>query len=62
MLRLLMYNNTIAPHRDPKRIPKSIDSFMPLGKKRISDAQIQAIKKAQEQYYGRIKSRVNSEN
>ena len=62
MLRLLMYNNTIAPHRDPKKIPKSLNSFMPLGGKKISDAQIQAIKKAQEQYYGRVKSRANSEN
>lgn len=53
---MLMYNNTIAPHRDPKRIPKSINSFMPLGKKRISESQIQAIKKAQQEYYGRVKS------
>jgi len=58
MLRLLMYNNTVAPHRDPKRIPKSINSFMQIGSsKKISDAQLNAIKKAQEQYHERkIKS------
>lgn len=46
MLRMLMYNNTIAPHRDPKRIPKNINTFMPLGKKKVTDAQRKAIENA----------------
>ena len=54
MLRMLMYNNTLAPHREAKRIPKSINAFMPLGKsKKVSDAQLNAIRKAQQEYHER---------
>ena len=55
MIRELMYNNTRAPHLDPKRIPKTIDKFMSLkeSKKDLLDIQKKAIQKAIEDYKNR---------
>lgn len=48
-----MYNNTIASHLDPKKIPKNIDKFMSLeGSKKptITDQQKQLIEQIKKQY------------
>ena len=52
-LRMLMYNNTIASHLDPKKIPKTIDKFMNLNgseKPTITDHQKQLIEQIKKQY------------
>ena len=59
--RALLYNNTIASHLDPKKIPKQIEKFMPIkGEKpasALSERQRSALKKAQDEYYNNQKTK-----
>ena len=51
--REVAYNALIAPHCNPKKLPKNRRSFWRIGDKRIatSDKMKEAIKRAQEQYF-----------
>ena len=51
-----MWINYIAPHQDPKKMKRNIDSFMPIGKKpqRATEEQREAGRKAWEQYLKEI--------
>ena len=55
MLRELMYNNSKAPHLDPKKIPKTIKAFMNMGEKKtgLNDFQRTQMIKAQKEYNNR---------
>ena len=52
--RKVAYHALIAPHQDPKKLPKKESLFMPLGEtvktSNVSEAQKKAYMKAMEQY------------
>jgi len=51
-----MWVNYIAPHQNPKKMKRNIDSFMPIGKKpQATEEQREAGRKAWEQYLKEIK-------
>ena len=55
-LRELSWITYIAPHQDPKKMHKSINSFWPLdGKKQVTESMIKRIKEAKEQYHKELK-------
>ena len=52
--RLIAYYSAIGPHLDPKKLPKSIDSFMQIGdkpkKSKVSDEMRQLFKQRMDEY------------
>lgn len=52
-LRFLAYNTIIANYQDPKKIPKTIEAFLPIDNKKdkATDFMKQRIKEAREQFF-----------
>jgi hypothetical protein len=58
--RDLLWTVYSAPHLDPKHMAKNINSFMPLeGNRRISDKQIERMKRAQAEFERKLNERKN---
>ena len=50
-VREIAYASLIGPHCDPKKLPKTKESFMPMNEKSgVSKSMIEQMKKAQAQY------------
>ncbi len=62
-LRFLAYNNLTAPYRDPKKIPKSIELFLPLDSEDNTNEMKDIIKQrslqAREEYKRKLKELQN---
>lgn len=55
-MRELLYTTLIAPHYDPKKLPKTRESFMPLeGKKQVTEKQKEAFLAVAKEYYQKKK-------
>ena len=57
LAREIAWNALLAPHYNPKKLPKSKDKFWQIGKKeKVSDDRMkEAIKKAQDEYFKKKK-------
>jgi len=49
-VRLLSWHSMIAPSHDPKKLPKTFDQFMTGIRNRANESQIEALRKAREEY------------
>ena len=57
LTREIAWNSLLAPHYNPKKLPKSKEKFWQIGRKeKVSDERMkEAIKKAQEEYFKKKK-------
>ena len=58
-LREAAWITYIAPHQDPKKMHRNINSFWPLdgNKSKVTESMIHRIKQAKEQYYKELKEK-----
>lgn len=56
-VRLLSWHSLIGPSADPKKLPKTFDQFMQGAKNRANERQLEALRKAREEY--KIKRNAN---
>ena len=56
LTREIAWNALVAPHSDPKKIPKTKDKFWQIGEKKssVTDEMKARIKKAQNEYFNQV--------